>query len=276
MKATINGITMHYEVHGTGQPLLFIHGFPHTSKLWEPLVEPMKDDYRLIIPDLRGFGESEVTKEVSMGLYADDLAALLDEVGERDPVTVVGLSMGGYIAFEFFRRYPERVHALVLADTRPQADDEAGRKNRYESAQKALDEGTQELANTMAEKLFAPQASEELRSTWREIMASVPPLTIAAAQRAMANRPDSTDTLALINRPTLIVVGEEDNVTPPSDAERMHEAIEGSDLEIIPGAGHMTPVEQPERFVAILQQFLDDLDPVDRQAWPKRPDIRER
>lgn len=271
MKATINGIEMAYQVHGTGESVLLIHGYPLSGKLWEPLLEPMKDDYRLIVPDLRGFGESEASEEASMGQYADDLAALLDEIGEPAPVTVVGLSMGGYIAFEFYRRYPERVHALALVDTRAEADDEAGRQTRRRTAEQVLREGSAGVADDMASKLFGPNVSDELRTEWREIMAATPPQGIAAALRALAERPDSTEVLETINRPVLIVVGEEDRVTPPSLARKMHEAIAGSTLEIIAGAGHMTPVEQPQRFIAVLEQFLDGLDPVDRQGWPKRP-----
>lgn len=275
MQASINGVSINYQVHGADQPVLFVHGFPLSSQLWENVVEPMKNDYRLIIPDLRGFGESQETEEVSIGIYANDLAALLDEIGERHPVTLVGMSMGGYVAFEFFRRYPERVHALVLVDTRPQADDEQGKRGRFEMAQRVIEEGSQFVAEDMGQKLFASGASEQLKSRWSEIMSSTSPIAIAAAQRAMANRPDSTNTLDLINRPTLIIVGDEDKITPPAVAEEMHAAIAGSELEVIEGAGHMTPVEQPQRFVAVLQQFLDDLDPVDRQGWPRRPDVDE-
>jgi 3-oxoadipate enol-lactonase len=271
VKATINGVSLNYEVHGAGPSVLFIHGFPFSGKMWEPLIEPMSDEYRLIIPDLRGHGESEASEEASMGQYVEDLVALLDEVGVKEPVVVVGLSMGGYIAFEFFRRYPERIHALVLADTRPQADTEEAREGRYETASRVLEEGSQVVAESMVQKLFASATPESLRAAWREQMAATPPEGVAAALRAMAERPDSTETLEALNRPVLIVVGEEDSITPPADAERMHELIPGSDLEVVPNAGHMTPVEQPERFTAILLQFLDELDPVDRQGWPYRP-----
>ncbi|MGH2541470.1 MAG: alpha/beta fold hydrolase [Ardenticatenaceae bacterium] len=270
MKAVINGIQMYYEVHGAGSPVLFVHGFPFSGKLWQPLVEPMRDDYRLITPDLRGFGRSEASEETSMGQYADDLAALLDAIGERSAVTLVGLSMGGYVLFEFYRRYPERVHALVLADTRSQADTEEGRQNRFKLAARVRKEGSKVVADNMIGQLFAPHASEALRSQWREVMSTTSPAGVIAALHAMAARLDSTDLLESLNRPTLIVVGEEDPITPVADARKMQEAIAGAELEIIPAAAHMTPVEQPARFVAILEQFLDDLDPVDRQGWPKR------
>ena len=232
----------------------------------------MKDDYRLIMPDLRGHGQSEATAEASMGQYADDLAALLDTLGQREPVVLVGLSMGGYVAFEFYRRYPARVHALVLADTRASADSEEARAGRYRSAEKALHEGSQAIADEMLPKLFAPDAPEALREEWRAIMAAMPPEGVAAALRAMAERADSTGDLRTINRPVLVIVGREDRITPVADAAAMAEEIAGAELETIPDAGHLSPVEQPARFVAVLEQFLDDLDPVDQQGWPKVPD----
>jgi pimeloyl-ACP methyl ester carboxylesterase len=273
VNATIDGLDIYYEVHGTGEPVLLVHGFPLSGRLWQPLVESMKDDYRLIIPDLRGFGRSEASEEASMGKYADDLAAVLSVTGEQNPVTLVGLSMGGYILFEFYRRYPELVNSLVLADTRPQADTEEARDNRFKLAERVRNEGSDVVAGEMIPKLFSSRASDRLRAQWHDIISSTDPTGIVAALQAMAGRPDSTGLLETVNRPTLVIVGEEDVITPVEDARAMQEAIAGADLEIIPGAGHMTPVEQPERFIAVLEQFLDDLDPVDRQGWPKRPRV---
>ncbi|MBA3531113.1 MAG: alpha/beta fold hydrolase [Ardenticatenales bacterium] len=272
MKATIHGSVMHYESYGAGEPLLFIHGFPLSGELWMPLIPLLQEEYRLIIPDLRGFGQSDLSQESSMGQYVEDLATLLDLSGEQRPVVLVGLSMGGYIAFEFYRRYPERIRALVLSDTRAPADSEEGARGRLATAERVLREGSAGFAEEMTGKLFAPQATEELRQQWREIMTATAPESIAAALRAMAERPDSTETLATINRPTLILVGEEDKITPLADAQAMQKAITGAELEAVPAAGHMPPVEQPECFAARLLQFLDNLDPLDQQGWPYRPD----
>lgn len=259
MEALINGVHLRYEVHGEGEPVLLVHGFPLSRELWRPLIEPLREQYRLILPDLRGHGESEASAEMSMARYAEDLAALLDHLGERRPVVLVGLSMGGYIGFEFCRRHPERVRALVLANTRAQADSEEAARGRRETAEKALREGSGVVAEGMMGKLFAPDASGELRERWRGIMAATPAEGVAAALRAMAERPDSFDTLRRLDRPVLVVAGEEDAVIPVEDARRMQEAVRDARLEIISGAGHLTPVEQPERFVAALRGFLDTL-----------------
>lgn len=259
MKADINGINLHYEVHGHGQPVLFIHGFPLSGELWAPAVERLGDGCTLVVPDLRGLGQSEATDDCSMGDYADDLNCLLDAIGETSPAIVVGLSMGGYIAFEFHRRYPERLRALVLADTRAVADTQEAAKARIVLAQRVLREGSSVVADAMLEKLFAPDASLKLRETWRRIMAASNPKGVAAALQAMGRRPDSIETLGTIEVPTLIIVGEKDALTPPADARTMQEGIAGSRLETIPGAGHMTPMEAPDRFAEVLREFVASL-----------------
>ncbi len=259
MKAQVNGIELYYDAHGSGQPVLFIHGFPLSGRMWKDLVDPLRGRYRLIVPDLRGFGRSQVTAEASMAVCAEDLAGLLDALGEAGPAVIVGLSMGGYIAFEFFRRHRGRVRGLVLADTRAEPDTPEAARDREQSAQRVLSAGCAELADSMADKLFATDAPAALKSTWRGIMRATSPAGAAAALRAMARRADSRPTLASIDVPTLVVVGETDVLTPPSTARSIHQGVAGSRLEIIAGAGHMPPVEQPARFAAVLRAFLDSL-----------------
>lgn len=256
MRIEIDGVSLHCEVSGEGEPVLFVHGFPLSGELWGPTVERLEGRVRAIVPDLRGHGASEASAEVDMGRYAGDLLAVLDVLGERGPVTLVGLSMGGYVAFEVCRRAPERVKALVLVDTRADADSEDGARGRLETAERALREGSAGIADGLVEKLFSPAASAGLRERWRAIMAATPPEGVAAALRAMAARPDSFATLRDLRAPVLVVVGEDDAITPPADARRMHEAAPRSRLEVIPGAGHMTPVEQPDRFTSLLREFL--------------------
>ncbi|MCG8405300.1 MAG: alpha/beta hydrolase [Phycisphaerales bacterium] len=256
---TINGVRLAYQLFGEGEPILFVHGFPITWKLWEHAVEPMRDAYRLIMPDLRGMGQSEATNGVTMATYADDLNALLDAVEVREPVVLVGLSMGGYVLFEFCRRYPDRVRALVLADTRAEADTPESAQNRRVTAERVLTEGTHVVVEQMIDKIMGPQASSELRETWQSIMNATDPKGVAAALHAMSERPDSTPTLAEIKVPTLVVVGEDDAITPPSSARKIHEGIAGAQLKLIRDAGHMPPVEQPDGFVRVLRQFVDAL-----------------
>lgn len=259
MRAMINGISMNYEVYGQGEPVLFIHGFPLSGQMWNETVASLKGDYRLIVPDLRGHGGSTATAEATMGDYADDLAALLEHLKEARPVVVVGLSMGGYVALEFYRRQSRRVRAMVLVDTRAEADAPEAAKGRREMADKVLREGSRVAADAMIGKLFAPEAAAEMRSRWQTIMAATPPRGVAAALLGMAGRVDSLSTLSSMNVPTLVVVGEKDVITPPDGARRMHETVQGSRLEIIPGAGHMAPVEKPVLFNAILKKFLDEV-----------------
>jgi 3-oxoadipate enol-lactonase len=256
MLFTHNDTQLYYEVHGTGSPILAVHGFPLSGKLWAEVASDLSRHHRLIVPDLRGLGQSRATSEASMQTYAEDLAAILTDAGINEPVTLMGLSMGGYVLFEFWRRYPEKVGALILANTRAPADTPTAAEGRYATAQKVLAEGSQVVADSMIGKLFADSAEEELKSEWYGIMANSSPMGVAAALRAMATRPDSTETLATITVPTLIIVGSEDPITPPADSEAMHRAIDGSMLAIIEDAAHMTPVESPGAFSMAVQQFL--------------------
>jgi len=264
MNVTIDGRSTHYEVHGAGAPILFLHGFPFSGEMWKPLVPSLSRDHRVIVPDLRGHGRSEASAEISMGGFARDLTALLDAIDEPRPVVVVGMSMGGYIAFELYRRAPERVRALVLANTRAQADRPEDAKARRETARRALAEGSAVVAEAMLPKLFGSRSSKELRDRWFNIMADTKPEGVAAALGAMADRPDSFPTLAGVTCPVLIVAGEDDVLTPLEDARRMHEAAAGSHLAVLPGAGHMSPVERPDEFLDALTRFLAGLAPLDR------------
>lgn len=253
---TIRGARLHYRVEGEGDPLLFIHGYPLAGQLWDEAVGELRADHRCIVPDLRGHGASEATERVTIADYADDLIGILDEIGEGGPVTLIGLSMGGYVAFDFVRRYGERVAALALVDTRAAADSADAAAGRRETAERVLREGSGFVAAEMATKLFASGADAPLREEWRQIMAATPPLGVAAALHAIAERPDSYPVLEALKVPVLIVVGAEDSITPPDEARRMQALLPSAVLEIIPGAGHLPPVEQPEAFTAALRRFL--------------------
>jgi pimeloyl-ACP methyl ester carboxylesterase len=255
--ANINGVQLAYRDEGRGRPLLLIHAFPLSSAMWERQIAAFSGDYRLIVPDLRGFGASPPAPgTTSLDQYADDLAGLLDQLG-LEHVSVAGLSMGGYIAFALLRRHRERVDALVLADTRPQPDTEEGRRAREQNAQLAEQQGAGAIADQMLPKLLSSNATEELRAEVRSIIEANDRAGIAAALRAMAARPDSTLLLATIAVPTLIVVGAEDGLTPPSDAHAMHAAIAGSQLVELPGAGHLANMEASEAFNAAVDNLLN-------------------
>ncbi|HEV2149514.1 MAG TPA: alpha/beta fold hydrolase, partial [Longimicrobiaceae bacterium] len=160
MEETVNGATLRHEVFGEGEPVLFAHGFPLSGALWHPVVERLGGGWRCIVPDLRGHGGSAATPDAGMDDHADDLARLLDALGETRPVVLAGMSMGGYVAFAFARRHPERVRALALVNTRAQADTPEQARGRLETAERVLREGSATVADAMAGKLFAPAAPQ--------------------------------------------------------------------------------------------------------------------
>lgn len=254
----VDGIDMSWEERGEGIAVLFVHGFPHDHTLWDAQVAALGERARCIAPDLRGFGGSEVRGPFSMDQWADDLAALLDARAVERAV-VCGLSMGGYIAFAFWRRHRERVRALVLADTRAGADDEGARAKRREMIELARSGGAAAVAERMMPGMVGKTTRErapERVAAMRTMLERAPVEGIVGALEAMIARPDSTETLATIDVPALVVVGEEDALTPPSEARAMHEGIAGSRLEVIAGAGHASAFERPSAFSLVLGDFL--------------------
>jgi len=254
--ATINGIDMAYREQGTGQPILFIHAFPLHSASWDGQIAALSPHHRVIAPDLRGLGATARGGGASsLDQHADDLDALLGHLA-IEKATVVGLSMGGYISFAFWRRHRERIAALILADTRAGADTEEGKQGREKNAKLAEEHGPGAIADQMLPKLLSANAPAALRDQVRRIIESNDRAGIAAAQRAMAPRPDSTPLLATIDVPTLVIVGAEDALTPPSESEAMFNAIPGCRIAEIPGVGHLSNMEAPEAFNAQVTEFL--------------------
>jgi 3-oxoadipate enol-lactonase len=245
---------------GNGLPLLFVHGFPLDHTMWRDQLAEFAGEYRVIAPDLRGFGSSAVGDvAVTMEQFADDLAAVLDALGVTEPVTLVGLSMGGYVAWQFLRKYRHRLRALVLCDTRAAADSPEAAENRLKVAETVLADGTEALARAMVPKLFAKQkilTRPAVVDDVRNVILQANPRGVAAAQRAMAARPDATGMLETIDMPTLVVVGEDDVISPAEEMRRMAETIPGSRLVVISDAGHMSPLENPAAFNAALGEFL--------------------
>ncbi len=256
---SICGITIGYDEKGSGAPLVLVHGHPFNRSMWSDQVETFASTFRVIVPDLRGYGETTVTPgKVTMEDMAGDLAALLDALA-IDRVILGGLSMGGQIVFEFYRQFPSRVRALLLADTQPQAETEQGRIARYTTAQRVLDHGMAPLADESLPKLLAAQTFAEhpdVVDKVRQMIIGTNPEGAAAAMRGRAERRDYTALLSEITVPTLIVVGSEDVYTPVSDAELMHRKIAGSRLVVFEGVGHMPNMERPSEFNATLKQFL--------------------
>jgi pimeloyl-ACP methyl ester carboxylesterase len=268
LKQLINGFQMNYEDVGAGPPVLLVHGYPLDRTLWTHQIEAFKGDYRLIVPDLRGHGQSEAPSgPYRMDQMADDLRALLRKL-DVEGIVLAGLSMGGYVAFAFWRNYPHLVRGLVLADTRAAADTVEGRDNRYATVERVQAEGTGAVVEGMLPKLLSPTTLEGKPNVVlhaRRMMAGTPATGVVGALQGMAERPDSTVTLATISVPTLIVVGEDDVITPPAEAAAMQNAIQAASptasvtLARIPDAGHLAPLENPAAFNQALRQFLDSV-----------------
>jgi len=253
-----------YQVLGKGAPVVLLHPFPAHHEFWNTIAERLATRYRVLLPDLRGHGDSEVGEgSATMDKHAVDLVRLCDETGIGRAV-FVGVSIGGYILFEFWRRQRQRVRALVLSDTRPQADTEEGRANRLKAAEDVLQRGPEPFIDSMLPKLLGAsthQGRPDLVQTAKRMMMKMSPEDIAQVQRGMAARPDSTETLKTINVPTLLLVGSEDTLTPVADAELMRGNIAGSQLKVIARGGHYAAFEQSDATLPLLRQFLDGLPP---------------
>ena len=262
MKIEINGIHLDYREAGTGTPVILVHAFALEQTMWDAQVAALKDRYRVITIDMRGFGNSAVVKGTSQ---MKQMAADVHEVMKAlaiDKAIMVGLSMGGYVLFAFYRAFKDAVQALVFADTRATADTEEARANRLRSAEKAEREGAAAIADETTPKLLGDTTLSnhpDLVKRVHTIQAANSPDGIAAAQRGMAARPDSTDLLAEIVCPTLVIVGTEDKLTPPSEAELIHRGIRNSKLRVIEHSGHLSNMETPDEFNKILIEFIDSL-----------------
>jgi 3-oxoadipate enol-lactonase len=260
----VRGIELAYEVSGEGAPVVLLHGFPFNRTLWRGQVEALRERYTVVTVDLRGHGETHATDDApaTMEEMARDVAALLDEL-RFERVVLGGLSMGGYVALAFYRLFPARVRALILADTRPQADTEEARLNRAEIATRALREGMGTIADAMLPKLLTHATHAEhpqIVRRVRDMILHTDPRGAAAALRGMAVREDQTELLREISCPTLIIVGSLDAITPPADAELMRREIRGSRLEVIAGASHVSNLESPSEFNRALEKFLGELE----------------
>lgn len=249
-----------FEIRGKGPPVVLLHPFPCDHEFWNPVAAALESRYRLILPDLRGHGESEIGDGPAlMQKHAADIVRVLDAAGVGK-AAFVGCSIGGYILFEFWRRFRDRVGSLAFCDTRPQADTAEARSNRLKAAAAVLEQGTEAFLETMIPKLMGRttvNTRPDLVAAARSMMSKMSAEAVSQVQRGMAERPDSVADLGAINVATLIVMGEEDVLSTVADGELMRQNISGSRLMVIPKAGHYAPWEQPEAVGTVLRQFLD-------------------
>ena len=256
----IDDIQMAYDDVGSGPAVIFIHGYPFNRSLWTEQAEALSGKYRVVTPDLRGFGESDSSEgPATMNRMAQDVARLMDHLGIQQAV-IASLSMGGYVALAFTKQFPSRVKALVLADTRAQADSDEAKQTRAQQAEKALSEGMAGIADAMLPKLLTPETVSkrpEIVKRVRDMMLKTKPQGAASALLGMAEREDQTEFISTITVPTMIVVGREDAITPLADSEKMQSKIAGSRLVVLENAGHVSNLEQTEQFNFALLRFLE-------------------
>lgn len=241
---------------GAGWPVILLHAFPLRAEMWRPQLAAVAEGWRFIAPDLRGFGEGpRADGALTMNDYAADVCSLMDGL-KIDTAAIAGLSMGGYVAFAIHRAAPIRFDRLILADTRAPADTPQGREGRIRLRELLAAQGPAAVAAEMLPKLLSRAASPKTVDWVRTMIESASSAGIDAALAALMTRPDSTPHLARISCATQIIVGDADSVTPAADAEEMRRAIRRSTLTVIPGAGHLSNLEQPAAFSRALGDFL--------------------
>ncbi len=253
------------EIHGTGSPVVFLHGYPLNRSLWDNQVAAMKGRHQVILVDLPGFGSSlPISSEQfpDMAAFASDVRQSLSASSVDDPIVMVGLSMGGYIALEFWRQFPEQLRGLVFCHTKSSADTPEAKQNRVKTAATAVSKGTSEAVAPMLEKLLSEcsRMNDPALDGWlREVMFSVPPKTIEASLLAMANRDDFDDRLSQITTPSLVIAGTDDEIATTETMQKMSRGLPNSRFEVIHDAAHLSPKEQPDDFNDLLLEFLESL-----------------
>ena len=253
------GNTLSVSAAGTGPTLILVHGFPLDQRMWRHQLAQLAQHYHVLAPDLRGFGRSTLSDNAySLRELADDIDFIRQHLAADQPIALCGLSMGGYVAFEYWQHYRQHLSMLVLANTKPTGDDDAARDGRLKMAQAALESGAWPAVSPMLPKLLAEATRQEQPSVVEEVeamMRSASADAIAAAQTAMAARADFSSSLPLIQVPTLVITGQADPIAPPAATEAWAQRIADSRYVCLADAGHLTPLEQPALFNQALLEF---------------------
>ncbi len=256
MKVSWRDASVDVREAGSGPCLVLVHGYPLDGAMWSGVARTLAARFRVLKPDLPGHGESPVAASERIEDHAEFVEALLRDL--PPPVGLAGFSMGGYVALALLRRHPVLPRALAFVDTRAEADDEEGRRRRDDAIAVVRSGGVSKIADAMVPKLLceASLANRDLTERLRRIILRQKPETVAADLAVMRDRPDSSDLLTAISAPTLVLVGEQDALTPPALSQKMAAAISGARLVQIPGAGHLTPMEKPGAVAAALGEFF--------------------
>jgi len=259
MRLRSDDIQLFYETVGEGPPTVFLHPFPASHHFWMPVAEALSTRYSIVLPDLRGHGQSGVGESpITMAKHVTDILRLCDELG-IGKASFVGCSIGGYILFELWRHHRERVNALVLCNTKAGPDTPEGRAGRLASAEQVLERGPEQFVDSMLEKLIGQTTRRnrpDMVDAARRMMMTTSARGISEVLKGLAERPDSVPTLATISVPVAIIAGEEDVLTALPDVQTMHRGIPGSELRVIPRAGHYAPFERSEDVAQLLREFL--------------------
>jgi pimeloyl-ACP methyl ester carboxylesterase len=266
LRAQRDGVAIGYTEQGRGLAVVLVHGFANDRTLWQPQIAALAARYRIVAPDLRGFGGSSATdgRAVSMDEYADDIVMLLDHLGIPSAV-VGGISLGGYVALAFALRHPQRLRGLVLANTRAGADPPDCAPLRAEMVRTVQARGAEAVVESYGDKPFRAHCPEPIKARVRDAIRRQPVPGLVSGTLGMAQRPDRTAMLASIRVPTLVIHGTGDQFIPVSEAEAMHRAIAGSRYACLQGAGHLSSIDSAEAFNAELDEFLR---PLARDALP--------
>ena len=258
----INGLKTYYVDLGTGYiPIIFIHGFPFDKSSWKPQMQFFKKSHRVIAYDIRGFGKSENgTEKDSIVIYAEDLIKFMDGL-HIEKAVVCGLSMGGYILLNAVHLAPSRFEAIILADTKCEADTEIEKAKRLKTIEEIKTDGLFSFLDGFIKNIFCKktlQNNENLVEKVRKTMFETPKEAISKALVAMSERTEMCEKLIDINIPTLVICGKEDSVTPVSDAKHLQQKIKRSTLHVIENAGHLSNLEQSVKFNKIVDHFLSN------------------
>lgn len=250
-------------VAGEGMPLILLHGFPLDHRLWLQQFDCLSKNYCVIAPDLRGFGQSTLTEEpYSMADLAEDIEQTRQHLTDNQPVALCGLSMGGYVAFEYWRCYPKSLTALILANTKPEADTDQGRAARQAMSEQAHQLGGWQAVSKMLPKLLSEKHLNQGGSQFHaveQMLRACSADAVSSAQRAMAERADFIAMLPALSTPTLVITGEEDTIAPPTATRKWAAVIPNSQCHVLAGAAHLTPLEQPQQFNQLVHEFLGSL-----------------
>ena len=254
--AKAHGTFLWFDSRGHGRSVALLHGFPLDRRIWSDQFDTLSSSCSVCTPDLRGFGRSHGDEPFTIASLADDVHEILKQ-NRALPCVLGGLSMGGYVSLAFAAKYPGDLSGLILVDTKSEADTPQAKDGRGKMIELAKTSGTAAVAEAMLPKLIAPNSSPEVVKRLNSIMLECPPLTIQHALAAMRDREDYTSVLEKLDIPVQIIVGEHDAISPPSVAEQMYRRCRRGTMKVVPGAGHLTPIEAPHEVSKAIEEFLN-------------------